>query len=148
MDTALLSGLSALAGSVIGGLTSGLANWFNQRAQAKSGMRAHELQRREALYSDFIIAASKAYGGAILSNEPHVQDLVALYAMISTMRTLSSLEIVECAERIMQVTVATYQAPNHDVFELHELARQGRTIDPLKEFSEAAKAELRLFAQP
>ncbi|MBR0995575.1 hypothetical protein JQ580_33200 [Bradyrhizobium japonicum] len=147
MDTALLSGLSALAGSVFGGLTSGLANWLNQRAQAKSGMRAHELQRREDLYRDFITAASKAYSGAILSNEPHVQDLVALYAMISTMRTLSSLEIVECAERIMQVTVATYQAPNHDVFEFHELIRLGGTIDPLKEFSDAAKAELRLLAQ-
>lgn len=68
--------------------------------------------------------------------------------MISTMRTLSSLEIVECAERIMQVTIATYQAPNHDVFELHELILHGRTIDPLQEFSEAAKAELRLLAQP
>lgn len=148
MDTVLLSGLSALAGSVFGGLTSGLANWLNQRAQAKSDMRAHELQRREDLYRDFIIAASKAYGGAILSNEPHVQDLVALHAMISTMRTLSSLETVECAERIMQVTVATYQAPNHDVFELHELIQHGRTIDPLKEFSEAARAELRLLAEP
>lgn len=142
-----MSALSALGGSVIGGLTSGLANWLNQRAQARSGMRAHALECREDLYRDFIIAASKAYGGAITSNEPQVQDLVALYAMISTMRALSSLETVECAERIMQVTVETYRAPNHDVFELQELIRHGGTIDPLKEFSEAARAELRQLAR-
>jgi hypothetical protein len=147
MDSALLSALSALAGSVVGGLTSGLANWLNQRAQARSGMRAHEIQRREDLYREFIIAASNAYGGAILSSEPQVHELVALYAMISTMRTLSSLETVECAERIMQITVTTYRAPNHDVFELQELIRQGGTIDPLKEFSSAARAELELLAR-
>ena len=147
MDTALLSALSALAGSMVGGLTSGLAGWLNQREQARSGMRAHEIRRREDLYREFIVAASKAYGGAIMSSEPQVHDLVALHAMISTMRTLSSRETVECAERIMQVTVETYRAPNHDVFELHELVRHGSSIDPLKEFSEAARAELRLLAR-
>jgi hypothetical protein len=147
MDSAMLSALSALAGSAVGGLTSGLASWLNQRAHARSGMRAHDIKRREELYREFIVAASKAYGGAIMSSEPQVHDLVALYAMISTMRTLSSLETVECAERIMQVTVATYRAPNHDVFELQELIRHGGTIDPLKEFSEAARAELRLLAR-
>jgi hypothetical protein len=147
MDSALLSALSALAGSAIGGLTSGLASLINQRAQARFGMRAHEIERREALYREFIVAASKAYGEAIMSSEPQVHDLIALHAMISTMRTLSAAETVECAERIMQTTLATYQGPNHDVFEFHALIRSGGTVDPLKEFSEAARAELRLLAR-
>ena len=147
MDTALVSAFSALAGSAIGGLTSGLASLASQRAQARFGMRAHEIERREGLYREFIIAASKAYGEAIMSSEPQVHDLIALYAMISTMRTVSSRATVECAERIMQITVATYQAPNHDVFELHELIRSGGTVDPLKDFSEAARTELQLLAR-
>ena len=35
MDIAYLSTLSALAGSVVGGLTSGVATWLSQRAQAR-----------------------------------------------------------------------------------------------------------------
>jgi hypothetical protein len=35
MDAALLSVLAALAGSVVGGLTSGFTNWLNHRAQQR-----------------------------------------------------------------------------------------------------------------
>ena len=40
----------------------------------------------------------------------------------------------------------TYLAPNRTVLELHELMKSGEAaIDPLKEFSEAAREELRAF---
>jgi hypothetical protein len=147
MDAAYLSALSALAGSVVGGMTSGLANWFNLRAQTKAGMYAHELSRREDLYRDFIMAASKAYGEAIMSNEPQMQDLIALYAMISRMRIMSASRTVECADRIMRITMETYRTPNRSVVELEELIKKGADIDPLKEFSEAARDELRAMAR-
>jgi hypothetical protein len=60
MDVAYISALSALAGSVIGGLTSGMTTLMSQRAQARAGQLAHDLSRREDLYTDFIVAASKA----------------------------------------------------------------------------------------
>ena len=40
MDVAYLS---ALAGSVIGGLPSGVTGWLNQRSVAKAGQLAHEM---------------------------------------------------------------------------------------------------------
>jgi hypothetical protein len=43
MDTAYVSAISALAGSVIGGLTSGFTTWLNQRSQARAGVAAREL---------------------------------------------------------------------------------------------------------
>ena len=147
MDAALLSAVSALAGSVVGGFTSGLSNWLNQRAQARAGMLAHQVARREDLYRDFIVAASKAYADAIMSSEPQIPDLIALYAMISRMRILSSTRAVELAETIMQVTMATYRSPNKTVPELEELIKAGADIDPLKEFSEAAREELRTLAR-
>ena len=88
MDIAYISAISALAGSVVGGLTSGVTNWLNQRSQARAGQLAHDMARREDLYRDFIVAASKAYGEAIVSNEPQVQEIIALYAMISRMRVV------------------------------------------------------------
>jgi hypothetical protein len=144
MDVAYISALSALAGSVIGGLTSGVTTWLNQRSQVKATEIAHDMSRREELYRDFILAASKAYGEAVVSSEPQVQELIALYAMISRMRVLGAPRTVECAERIMITTIATYAEPNKTVVELHNLLKTGTGIDPLKEFAEAAREELRV----
>jgi hypothetical protein len=74
-DVAYLSALSALAGSSVGGLTSGITTWLSVRNQARAGRLAHEHSQRDDLYEDFIVAASKAYGDAMLTNEPQMQDL-------------------------------------------------------------------------
>jgi hypothetical protein len=104
------------------------------------------MSRRDDLYKDFIVAASKAYGDAILSNEPQVQELVALSALISRMRVVSLPRTVACAEKIMAATISTYFAPNKTFRELHELGKSGAGIDPLKDFSEAARQELQAFS--
>jgi hypothetical protein len=146
MDAAYLSALSALAGSVVGGLTSGIGGWMNQRNQARAGQRAQDVLRRQDLYKDFIGAASRAYGKAIISSEPQIEDLVALYAMIGRMRIISSAKTVECADKIMHKTIATYFAPNKTIRELNELIMSGSGIDPLKEFGESAREELQALS--
>ena len=141
MDIAYLSTLSALAGSVVGGLTSGVATWLSQRAQARESQLAREMARRDDLYKEFIAAASKAYGEAIVSNEPNVQEFVALYAMISRMRLQSPPQTVACAEKVMrqQSTPALHLARR---FANCMNRRRG---DLLKDFSEVAREELRAF---
>ena len=41
MDTSVVTALAALAGAAIGGLTSIVASWLNQRAQAKTEQLSH-----------------------------------------------------------------------------------------------------------
>jgi hypothetical protein len=142
MDIAYISALSALAGSVIGGLTSTSLTWLQQRAQARSGRLAHELERREDLYRDFIIAASKTYGEALVSSEPQLPDLIALYAMISRMRVLSAPRTVATADKVMLSIIDAYFAPNRSIRELRDLIKSGAQIDPLKKFGEAAREEV------
>ena len=148
MDVAYVSALSALAGSVVGGLTSGFTTWLSQRAQAKAGQLALNLSRREELFKDFIVAASKAYGEAIVSNEPQLQEIIALYAMISRMRVLCLPPTVACADQIMVTTIGKYFEPNRTIRDLHELMKSGAEMDPLREFSEAAREELGGFTSP
>ena len=47
------------------------------------------MSRREELYKGFVIAASEGYGQALMSNELQVKDVIALYAMVSSMRIVS-----------------------------------------------------------
>jgi hypothetical protein len=145
MDVAYISALSALAGSAVGGFTSTVTTWLTHRAQARAGQLAHEIVRREDLYRDFITAASKTYGDALVSSEPQLPELVGLYAMISRMRVVSEPRTVACADKIMLTIIDTYFSPNHSVRELRDLIKDGAAgIDPLREFSEAAREEGRV----
>jgi hypothetical protein len=46
----------------------------------------------------------------------------------------------------MRTTIDTYFAPNKTIRELHdELVKSGSAFDPLKDFSEMAREELRAF---
>ena len=146
MDVAYISALSALPGSVIGGMTSGITAWLNQRSLARAGQLANELGRRQELYKDFIVAASKAYGEALVVNEPKIEELIALYSMISRMRVMSSPNIVDRAERVLLEITGAYFEPNRTVPELRELIKNGTSVDPLKDFAEAVREERRQFA--
>lgn len=148
MDVAYVSALSALAGSVVGGLISGLASWASQREQARAGLRSLELTRRQDLFKDFIVASSKVYGDALMSNEPQIPELVALYGMISRMRVLCTPRTVASAVKVLGIIVDTYFTPNKTVRELRDLVKTGTQFAPLHEFSEAAREELGTFNAP
>ncbi len=144
MNVAYISALSALAGSAVGGFTSTATTWLTQRAQARAGQIAQEIGRREALYRDFITAASKTYGDALVSSEPQLAALVSLYSMISQMRVLSEPRTVACADKLMLTIIDTFFSPNHSIREVRDLIKLGAAgIDPLREFSEAAREEIR-----
>jgi hypothetical protein len=142
MDTAYVSALSALAGSIIGGLTSAATTWMNQREEVRAGQRAEHIKRLEGLFADFIVASSKCYGEALVSSDPKIEEIVALYAMVSRMRVLCSPRTVACAERVMDATVDTFFTPNKTLRELHDLFKSGTAIDPLRDFGNAAREEL------
>ena len=79
-------------------------------------------------------------------SEPKIDELIALYAMISRMRAMSSSQIVACAERALLETTSAYFEPNRTVPELRELIRSGTAVDPLKDFAEAVREERWEFA--
>jgi hypothetical protein len=95
---------------------------------------------------DFIIAASKTYGDAIGNNEPKMPEIVDLYAMVNRMRVLGMRKTTASADVVMRSIIDTYFGPNRTVADLRELVRTGQGIDPLKDFSAAAREELRAFA--
>ena len=77
---------------------------------------------------------------ALQNDEPDVSALMTLYAQVSRMRVVCSTSVVECADQIVKKIIATYLEPNKTFPELRKMATSG-LIDPLREFSEAARAE-------
>src|SRR5258706_2173481 len=141
MDASIITALAALAGAAIGGLTSVLASWLTQHAQARAQWIAQDKLRRQELYKEFIEAASKCYVDALQHDKADIPALVELYVRVGRMRILSSPNVVESAELVARRIVDTYLAPNKTFLELREMVNSG-TIDLLRDFSETCRAEL------
>ncbi len=140
MDASIITALAALAGAAIGGLTSVLASWLTQHAQARAQWIAQDKLRRQELYKEFIEAASKCYVDALQHDKADIPALVELYVRVGRMRILSSPNVVESAELVARRIVDTYLAPNKTFLELREMVNSG-TIDLLRDFSETCRAE-------
>ena len=142
MDGAPISALAALAGSVIGGLTALATSWLTQQAQARAQENTRDLTAREALYSDFIVEASRLIGDAWVNDKPEMSKLIGLYAMVSRMRVRSSPRVIEDAEKVARTIVETYFTPNRTLREVYDMLNSEQ-MDPLRGFSEACRDELR-----
>ena len=140
MDASIISALAALTGAVVGGLTSGIANWLNQRNQLRAQWILHEKTRRQILYRDFIDDAAKCYIDALQHNEADIPGLVGLYAKLSSMRAVSSKTVVQRADDVVRKILDTYLEPDKSFLELREMVIDG-TIDMLRNFSEACRDE-------
>jgi hypothetical protein len=140
MDASIITALAALAGAALGGLTSVLASWLTQHAQARAQWIAQDKLRRQELYKEFIEAASKCYVDALQHDKADIPALVELYVRVARMRILSSPNVVESAELVARTIIDTYLAPNKTFLELREMVNSG-TIDLLRDFSETCRAE-------
>lgn len=142
MDPAYISAFAALAGSTIGGLTSLATTWLSQHAQFRAQQLARDITGREELYKAFIEEASKLYVDAYEHDKAEISKLVNLYALISRMRVLSSPRIIEVADGVARVIIATYLAPNRTFRDIPEIL-DNADMNPLQEFSDACREELR-----
>ena len=140
MNSAYLSAFAALAGSLIGGLTTILANWLTQHTQFRAERVTQDLNIRHELYKNFIEEASRLYADAFERDNPKISDLVNLYAQVSRMRVLSSTKVVESADAIVRRVIATYLEPNKSFHDLKDLIDKD-PMDPLREFSNACREE-------
>jgi hypothetical protein len=142
MNSAYLSAFAALAGSLIGGLTTIVATWLTYHVQFRAQRVAQDLSSRQELYKNFIEEASRLYADAFERDNPKTSDLVNLYALVSRMRVLSSSKIIESADAIVRRIIATYLEPNKTFRDLKDIV-ESDTMDPLREFSNACREELR-----
>jgi len=140
MDASAISGIAALAGAAIGGLTSAAAVWFTQRNIVHIQWVSSQTVRRQDLYREFIEVAAKCYIHALQHESPDIPGLVGLFSNISRMRVLASSEIVERAERVAQRILDTYSEPDKSFAELQGMVKD-HAIDLLHDFSQACRIE-------
>jgi hypothetical protein len=141
MNPASLSALAALSGSAVGGLTSFFSSWLGQSAQLRSQLFLNDKDRRLELYREFVDVASRSYIDSLTTNTPDLTSLVALYALISRMRSLSSPKVIEEAEKVAELIVRSYPELNKTFADLRSMINK-HAFDPLRSISESCREEL------
>jgi hypothetical protein len=144
IDPALLSSLSALLGALIGGAASLLAAIYTQRGHDRIQRVANELTKRETVYADFVMNASKLLLDAYTHDEITLGgDEQRLVGLINRMRLFAPQDVVGGAEAVMKAIVEISLKPS---VELRQLATQALTKtpepDPFLKFSLTCRADL------
>ena len=142
MDTALLSAMSAVMGSLVGGSASVATTWMAQKTLNRREVLREELRKREALYGEFIGECAKLFMDAFTHELEKPETLLPVFALINRIRLCSSRKVLAEAERLLGRITDQYFANNMTVEELRKLAHTEQA-DPLSAFGEACRAELK-----
>jgi hypothetical protein len=142
MDPAILSATGGLIGSLVDGVSTFAASWFTQRGQLRLQTLVQQAAKREALYSEFIVEASKRVAEAWSHQAESPEAIAALYSAHERMRLTSSDDVISAAEEVIQQIAEADAAPDMTFDDLRRSLRGGEFRDPLRNFSEARGAEL------
>jgi hypothetical protein len=140
LNSATISALAALSGSLVGAMGSALASWNAQKHTDRRSRLAAELAYREQLYSDFITESAKAIFDATQHTFQDPLRLVPVYALLSRIRLSSSTKVVEGAEEVIRTVLKTYSEPNLTPADIQAHAAERK--DPLRDFSNICRSDL------
>jgi hypothetical protein len=140
----VLSPFSALIGAAIGGAASLAAAVYTQWHQDRLQRVAREADKREAIYGEFIMRASKALVRAHMSETlSWTGDEQHLVGLINRMRLFAPQPIIEEAEAVIRKLIHIAQLPRMNAQELSRTTLNGRGApDLLLNFSLATHADL------
>jgi hypothetical protein len=139
MDASLISAMSAVLGSLVGGSATVATTWVTQRTASKREMAQMEFRSREALYGEFIAECSKLLIDAMTHTLDKPETLLNAYALLNRVRLSASPAVLKEAEHLLRRITEQYFSNNLTVEEMREIARA--EPDPLKAFGEACRAE-------
>ena len=124
----LLSQLSGLLGALIGGGASLAVAVYTHRSQDRLQRVAHEITKRETIYAEFLMNASKSLLGAYTRDEIVVgSDEQHLIGLINRMRLFAPAAVVIGAEAVVKAIVEISLKPG---IELRQLAVQALSKSP------------------
>lgn len=135
------SATAALLGSLLGGSATIATAWITQRWSARRERLRDEIQQREHLYSEFVGEVSKLAIDSFLNRLESAEKVFPSFALLNRIRICASPEVLAAAEHTVTRISDQYFSENLTLEQLREMGRS-HPESPLKEFSEACRAEL------
>ena len=141
MDPTVVSALSAILGSAVGGSATFATTWLTQRTEGRRASIESEVRKREGLYFEFIAEGAKLLMEGLDHQFKDPQRLDPLYSILNRIRLRCSEEVLSAADDTVNQILESGFSPNLSPEAIRNLLL-GRPNDPLKAFSEACRSEL------
>src|SRR5258708_4801156 len=141
MDSTLVTAIAAGLGSLAGAAATIVTTLVTQRTQASRANSEWKLRVRESLYWEFITEASRLSVDALLNSLDRPDKLVVLYGILSRIRLVAGADVLRKAETCCRRILEVYRQPNMTSDQIRA-AFEANELDPLKDFSDACRAEL------
>jgi hypothetical protein len=142
MDTTILTAMSGVFGSLVGGSATVATTWVTQKTLNRRELIQTEIRKRETLYGEFIGECAKLIVDAFTHTLDQPEKLLPIYALVNRIRLCASQPVLVEAEHMLRRITEQYFLRNLTIEELSQLARS-EDADPLKAFGEACRAELK-----
>jgi len=144
IDPALLSAMSALVGALVGGTASLVAAIYTQRFQNRLQRVAREATKREQVYADFIMSASKLLLSAYVQDEITLTgDNQHLVGLINRMRLFAPPNVINEAEAVIRGLIEISLKPSVEFRKVAmERLSKDQQHDLLLQFSLACRTDL------
>ena len=132
VEPVLLNSTPALVGAVIGGGASLAAAVYTQWYQDRRQRIAREAEKREAIYGEFIISASKVLVSAYISDKLlWTGDEQHLIGLVNRMRLFAPPHIIAEAEDVIRNLIQIALQPRLDMQELARTTLTDRSVPDL-----------------
>jgi hypothetical protein len=141
MDSSIIAAFSAILGTSVGGLTTFLTTFLNQRYAMRRDILTKDVANREQLYSEFLKEVGNLYFDSIhrtLDEAGQQTSMISMYSLVGRIRMISSEAVLKAAEDVAQDIVESYKRPPMSLQEFQQL---WGSSDPWHEFTNACRAE-------
>jgi hypothetical protein len=144
IDPPILISGSAMLGALMGGGASLAAAIHTQRCQHRVQDAERETTKREAVYAEFIMTASRLLLNAYVQDKLALNgDEQRLIGLLNRMRLFAPPNVVDEAETVNKAIIEISLKPGVDIGQLARAAlSDGLDPDPLLAFSLACRADL------
>ena len=141
MDSSIIAAFSAILGTAVGGLTSFLTTFVNQRYAMRRDILAKDVANREQLYSEFLKEVDNLYFDSVnrtLDDTSQQASLITMYSLVGRIRMISSEAVLTSAEKVAEDIVESYKRPP---MTFREFQQTWEASNPWHEFTKTVRAE-------
>jgi hypothetical protein len=142
MDGALLSTVSALAGTAIGAITSLGSTWMSATAQTRAARLTAERAKREDIYARFMDELARLYADALNNVGLDNERLTIAYALGGRIALYASEPVNDAAEQALRYIVDLALGPKRSPQDVRALMDQPEA-NVMRTFAQCCRAELR-----
>jgi hypothetical protein len=142
MDSAYFSTFAALAGTIIGGLTSFATAWLSASIQTRNARKSAESAMRQALYASYMDELALLYSHALSGDEVDYAKLVNAFALKGRIRLICTPPVEASADRALKFLVDLYMGPKRSAQEVRAMMDM-QNSDAIGDFATVCRSELR-----